>query len=1091
MQRTRLLLSSSLAVLSSLAACSYGIDGPTPTISAAVDPNLVCNEQLTTPVAITGTGFSPLPVDTATEPARLELPNISLTRTKDLAGAAAMGMEQDIPDDPETQMGQVRWTSQTAIGFDVTESLMLEEGVYQLAVENPNRHRAQFDDALVVVPPPELESVEPMAICTDQFDVMLEVTGTGFLEVGMNRPMIEVRNTTTTKTYTPSMMTGCMDLPAPANTAKRCTGMIFTVPRQDLPVGTYMVTITNPPPAACATTEAVTLEVVPPPDLTDTMPSRICTGGGSLNLLGSGFRMGATVTIGDLDASSVAVQTGGEEALATFGVGLDPGTYDITIENPEGCTDSLMDEITVTEGPIVFWADPPVVYNGITTQVTVYASGIADAASIASVRIALDGAMGTELDYTFDSRGRIQALLPSGTAAGSYDIVVEADGCAATLPDGLDVRGELNLTLDRIDPPFGATTENTPVTIFGDGFTATPRVYLNPETPTATTVATALRSVGFVDDARITALVPSGLPTGVYDVLVVNPTGEVGRLAASFTVTAMPPPTIDTVTPGQIDAGASRTLTIAGNNFRVPMVSYRCNGATATPSGTLSMSTASSATVTLDATSLADGDLCVVRITNGDGSYGEFSVVAITTPASNIQPFEAGTSMTTARRSPAAATGRATRSARFLYAIGGDDGATSGALDTSEAASVDVFGEMGAWFEQPYPLPTPRTHARAQRIGRFIYLIGGDAGSGAVADVSRAEILDPLLAPVVTDVSARRGMGTGLGAGIWTYRVSAVFDAADPLNPGGESLASDPVPVNLPMGLPDTLLLTIDWSEVEDAVGYRVYRSPAAGDGAVQLIAELPATTRSYEDTGTTPMAGTPLPLGAHGQWVAMPSLGTPRAGFGLAHAVDPANADIHYLYAIAGRNAMGTRLATYEFLSVTVNGDRDHTVAASWTAGMNNVSVARDDTQAFSVDAVASSLVTAPASFVYLGPGSIGAMQDPAVDVAQVNAGGQLAAWGDAGDARRNAGYAAAAGNDFLYIFGGGPTATDAAISSEQCGPGDPCTFPATINWNNEGVSLVAPRFLPGSVSESSFIFVVGGSSGTGALMTTESTVL
>jgi hypothetical protein len=879
--------------------------------------------------------------------------------------------------------------------------------------------------------------------------------------------------------------------------ARSCTEFTIVVPEGDLPPGTYTAVVTNPAPADCSSEAAITLEVVPPPDLLSIAPSRICTGGGSFVLGGTGFRAGATVTAGSLTAASVDVAPGGASATAMFGLGLDPGTYDVTITNPEGCTDTLPAAVTVVEGPILFWVDPSVVYNGITTQITLYASGVTASTSITSVAITADDGTRTTLTYTRDARGRIQAILPVGTPAGTYDVAVEADGCPAILPDGLRVTDTLSLTVDRVEAPFGWRDEATAVTIFGSGFTSTPRVYLNPDMPSPTTVATPLLSVGFVDGTRLTAQVPPGLPAGVYDVFVVNPDGAVGLLDQGFTVTAAAPPVLDSVSPGQVDSGAVRTIAVTGSGFAMPTAEWTCRdtaGAAMMLAGTVTASTATTASVTLNTSPLAAGTVCVLRLTNPDGTFGDYSAVAITTPASNLQPFRTATTLGTPRRAPAVTSGRATRAARFVYALGGDNGTAAGALSSTEAAPVDPFGALGAWLDVPGGLPANRTLARVTRIGRFLYLVGGNDGTSAIADVSRAEILDPAQAPIVTDLSARRGMGMGLGAGVWTYRVAAVYGPSDPQNPGGESLASDPVPVRLPMGLPDVLRITLDWSEVPGAVAYRVYRSPMAdaGVGSEQLIAEVAA--RSFEDDGRAPIeARGPLPLGAHGRWAAMPALGTARSGFGVAVAVNPGEDQTeHYLYAIGGRSTTGAPLASYEFLTIRVTGPRTHSVTPSWTAGATNLGVARADLAAYAVDNLAAPIVAAPRTLIYAGGGAGATISVSNVDVGEVREGGQLTAWSAVDASRGVSGYAAAAGNGFLYLFGGGPTATASCFSAEICTGGGGCAGPPDLrNWNNEGVSLNTARYLAGSATESSFIYIVGGTSGAGALASTEQTVL
>lgn len=1097
-----------IGALATLTGCDHTLEGPEPSVSSPVSPHLVCNEQLTTTVLLEGDGFSPLPVDTALEPSRLELPRISLELTGDLEGMASSGEPLRIPDDASAPGdSQVRWLSQTRMLFDVTPELMVGEGIHAITVENPNGNTSRFEDAIAVVPPPSLDRVEPMAICVAQGAVMLELFGAGFLRIDEGgstaRPEVAVIDDSgeMVTTYAPTAMNDCTGLPAPATDAESCGSLVIEIPMADVEPGTYRLVVTNPEPAHCSSTQEVSVEVVPPPELTDVTPARICTGGGTIGLIGTDFRDGATVTAGDLEASSVAVEPGGMAATATFGTGLEPGTYDVTITNPEGCNDTLTDAVEVIEGPIMFFVDPPVVYSGIATQVTIYVSG---ATGVDAVELRpSDGGEAIVLDHSFDAaRGRILAVVPEGTAAGSYDVVASSGGCDTLLPGGLTVTDDLTVTVDAIDPAFGHDVTDTSVAIRGEGFESTPRAYLNPSTPSPGTVARALTSVAFVDAGRLTGVVPSGLPAGLYDLIVVNPSGGVGVLEEGFTVTADAPPVIELVAPGSVDNDAAGTVSAEGSGFASPTATWRCrtpDGTETEVAGTVSGDTGTTADVSIPANMFASGTVCVLRLTNPDGAYGEFSAIAITEPASNLTQTELASPLNTARAGLELVSARASRQQRFIHALGGDDGST--ALDTSESAPVDPFGALGAWFDQPYGLPGPITMAGAVTIGRYIYLVGGSDGTTALDTVWRAQVLDPAEAPEITDIAVERGMGAGLGEGVWYYRVAAVRPASDPINPGGETLASDPFVINLPAGLPDTLLVTLFWTEVTGAESYRIYRSPTpdGGAGDERLLATVPAGTREYTDDGSvTPMGEAPLPLGAHGTWASMPSLGTPREAVGVGHATDPDDASIHYIYALGGNDGSGP-LASYELLQVTVGADGSHTVGGAWVAGTETIGTARQALGVYSVDHVAApSAVPRGTSFIYAAGGLRGAgagMTTSETAGARVLPGGQLGPFSAISSIipmSSTAGYAHMAANGFLYRLAGGPAVSSQPVRAElQAWAGGTSPPPDVDNWNAEGFSLRAARYRTAGTIESAHVFVAGGEDAAGvALDSTESTV-
>ncbi len=82
-------------------------------------------------------------------------------------------------------------------------------------------------------------------------------------------------------------------------------------------------------------------------------------------------------------------------------------------------------------------------------------------------------------------------------------------------------------TLLSIDPDTGAPDEPTPVTITGAGFQPTPVVLLG-ETP--------LLNVTYVNDSTLTAVVPEGMPEGIYDLVLYNPDCQEAVLADAFTI---------------------------------------------------------------------------------------------------------------------------------------------------------------------------------------------------------------------------------------------------------------------------------------------------------------------------------------------------------------------------------------------------------------------------------------------------------------------------------------------------------------------------------------------------------------------------
>ena len=1213
-----------------LGGCSHELEGPDPVPERLEpdgecgdeQPQIVCSEQLVTPVRVCGEGLSPLVIDTLIGEDQVVLPELTLQRVSGVTGDPGSG-------NPVTlDASGVTWSSQQGMSFDVTPELGLAPGVYDLTVENANGSEGLLSEALVVVPPPSLDSVEPQLFCSEQISAVLTLRGSGFVELEDGTlPTVTVGGVD----RQPDAVADCQDLAGPAG-GRTCNELVVTIPPDSLAPGVHYVFVTNPAPAGCVSTEAVQVEVVPPPEVTEVIPdpvcteqftqqvtvlgsgflvvgtdlpivtiggtdypadsaqdctpltvvpdsrsctaltvtlpmgvlspgdhdvvvtnpepapctsgapyvltvvppptvdsvdpASICTGGGEFTIYGSGFYDGATVEVGGATPITTNVIDDGTIDV-TMGFSLSPGTYDVTVTNLDGCADTLAGAITVIPGPIVFFVDPPRLYNGISIRVTIYASGLTG--TPLSVQLIHTGTSNVVsiTDFTWDAAqpGRILATVPAGLDPGTYDVVVEdPSGCPAILSAGVTVVDTLTVALDSMAPPFGWVNTATAVEIRAVDppptgqvqFQATPRAYLNPTNPGPNTVASPLLSVSFVGDpaqpsALLTALVPDGLPVGTYDLIVVNPDGSVGQLAGAFEVVADAPPSIFTISPGSSPNNVDTPGTIYGDSFRNPTVEMTCrdpNNVETTYTVTVSGSTGTTIDVTFPTNGVAEGSVCVITVTNDDGTYATFSALAVTNPSENLAPWSAAPAMSTARRAPVALAGRATQTARYLHAIGGDDGTAAGAMTSVESAQVDLFGNVQAWFEQPYALPAPSTLAGGVRIGRFFYLVGGNDGTSAVDTVYRAEILDPLDAPVVDDLSITTGSGAGLGGGIWYYRVSAVFGSGDDRNPDGESLASEPLVVQLP-DLTDKIHLTLLWSQVPGAVGYRVYRSPQPdlASGSEELIAEVSGgATTQLTDTGLaslTPVIA-PLPNGALGQWRALTSapLNSAREGFGIALAADPgqsSNPDLgsaFYIYAIGGRDDTGTVLSSYEYLPVSVNSPKSHTVG-TWTSGTIDLPSARWQLGAYVLNAQSSTSVPTGETWIYAGGGrGSGAAIVTEVSAVEVQTGGALDAGGwesVTGFTPGRAGYGYAGINNRLFAFGGNQgNPSNESMSAHVC-PFAGCglrTFPDTAGFNNEGTNMSVDRVLMGSTLESAFIFIVGGQSSTGPTNTVDSTI-
>ncbi len=1298
-------------------ACSRNsdrIDGPTPLL-ADVQPDLLCVEQAEHQIALSGEGLAPLLIDTATGGNGIVLPRIFLQQTKDLTGATVSGKEVAIPEE------DVTWESQRSMAAVIKPALALVPGVYRVRVENGSGQEYLLQDALTIVPPPVLSAIDPDLVCLEQGGIDLTISGTGFIDNDGVLPTVNVGGLS----LPASGVNDCQDLEGPAGTVRSCTLLTISLARQSLAEGSHVVSVTNPVPVDCTSTETVTIAVVPGPVITDVTPAMFCgdqqdvdltvTGSGFLDvdgtmptvevggnnytahtvngcvdvegtllnarsctglvftlpagaltggwqditvrnpapadcdntssgsfylvgapqitrvspttpceqnasdftIAGSGFlelggeqpavtiegvdaqvasmggciaipnvpaaslctsmqvtvpagtvgigdyditvtnpgeipcstnftsyiglppivssvsplqlcEAGGTITVsGDrfLDGSYVSIASSGQTIdlpttfidaqtlQATIPDPTPPGLYDVSVTNPDGCADTLAATLDITPMPVIFFVDPPVAYNGINLQVTVYSTGILGAVTSVSVNPTGNPANLTELDFSYVQANRVQAVVPGGLAAGDYDVSVTDDlGCTGTLTAGLTIVEDLSVAIDRVELPFGWTEARTGVNVYSPdtpdpgmaNFAPTPRFYLNPAAAGPGTLASELKYTAYVSSTRASSTVPAELPVGMYDLVAVNPDGGVGYLADAFEVTALPPPVIDALAPASVVNQDVQETTILGANFRTPEFSADClqpGGSTVPLVGTILLSDATSIQVSFNfvTQTVADNSICIVKVTNDDGTYALYSALAVTNPSLNLANFSATSDMNTARRAPCAVAGDAAPGARFVYALGGDDGTNQESTaatyyDTVETAAIDPYGDLGQWNVLPYKLPAPRSFHSCTTIGRYVFVAGGNGGAGAVNTVWRAKILDPQEAPEITDVDLRvdAESSAALLPGRYSYRVSALRPAGDPENPGGETLAGDPLLIQTP-DIDEQIIITITWDAVPGADGYRIYRTPdpdLPGGNEVQ-IGEVAGTELTFVDDGTTvPGTGRPLPLGALGKFYSLANMVTAREGAGIAWATDPAAADRKYLYMLGGRDAGATGLNTLERLDIQIQADDTQQIASQWVIGGADIGPARWQIQAFTADDLTAPDILAPGeTWIYAGGGIRDNLQflQPEMVALQVEAGGAL---GESAGTRYavddmqpfKAGYAAASFNNQLFVFGAtqGAASTESA-SIELCPVGGACSGsipdpPDLANWNNLGIDLTVARYLMGGVTVSAFIFLIGG---------------
>jgi hypothetical protein len=1158
---------------------------PGPEIEGA-RPTLVCTEDGARSITITGSGF----LKVGDEVPAVVIDGTEVDSVDSLDGCV----------DVEVNGLDVERCNEVVV--TVAQDALEEDSRPEVVLTNPDPAGCEATTLLTVPPFPTIASIEPINVCVGAVDPAFAVhlEGTGFLTTEEGPFAVTIGGVA----VTPASIGGCGNLDvegAGAGDFQACTEFDATF---DLTAGLtadatmdIAVEVANTNVPGCPLAAATLINVVDPPTVTaidildQTDDMRVCSESSfEVNIIGTGFVVGASAKfVNDEGAEVFAddIDVLSDTAVhAVFSDGLpydkDDPDYDLIVENAGNCASPpLVDAIEVNPTPLVFFVDPPVVYNAIAIDATVFTSGLSPSSSLDTLELigpepATDATALTAAAAP-GKPNRIIANVPGAATLdpGEYTVRVTSTlGCAGELSGGLTVTETTNdALLTSVAPNYVSPTDPTAVTITGAGFSGGPRLYLTPAAGVGT--AKALRAVEVKSSTTITAIVPGGLTAGEYYLVLVTPGGQVDVLGDDvpaaedgITVTLGAPPVIDSVVPASLPAGSSGTLTLTGTGFDpdpgevnveleclvgATLVTVTGTGETVTGGGTsLTVNVNLGAGVPSDP---AAGDVCIVRLTNDDGSSFDYSAFSVTNASLNLSPWSDTTSLMTGRRGLALATGRPTKVSRFLYAIGGDAGVmnapfTRGALRTSvESANVDTFGAMGTWSFQRNdlgavviadapPVAAPRTQAGVARIGRFVYLVGGHDGAAApnaaTNTLLRAVVLDPLATSEVEDLDAELGDldqagGTlGLGGGLYYYRVAAIFPTDDPSNPGGESLPGEALPVDLP-ARPEGIVLTLRWQGIAGAHGYRVYRSPAAGDDVdqVELLGEVtcgvlatdtcdcgadPTQCQLTDDgTAVTNAAETPMPEGSLGVWhsadnarcaSANCALGTAREGLVTVAVKDRtemvAATDVWYLYAIGGRDGSGSYLGTFEVATVTVTlADGTQTVD-DWVAGSDTLSSPRADLGAWVMSAENSAEIRGSGSpndvWVYIGSGrTTGNAFDRNLEAGLLGASGSLGTLQDVGSDLNGdlAGLGCGMSNDQIYTFGG--QATSNGTSAELCdGVGGGCAAIPELEpgaFNALGAAATDRMFM-GYTQESAFFFLVGGHDGNNTLATSEQTV-
>jgi hypothetical protein len=832
-----------------VSACSMSdisIEGPkpNPTAVSRIDEGFPTEAVFCTDlggtILIVGENFSPLPSNVMNSEKLLIMPQVFL-----------LTYETD-----PIELEGVTFDQRTK-AMSATIPTGLAVGVYDLRIINPNQQPGTLVDSIQIVPPPELSQIDPAVGC-NELETPVVIGGANF-------------RTASDGTIPAASLVGDdgAEFPLELVSFSSAAELTGTVP-MGLEPGMYDLQVTNP--EGCWVTLENAFEVVLPPELTAMNPNQAPNAVDvPVVISGNYFRVGASVyltlqnTTDDYDLLNVTVSSA-TQIDATVPAGIPVGVYDLTIDNPDGCSDTLAGAYT---------ALPP---------------------AILDLCASVDPAFGWVM-----TRTKIEICADNSDGNG----LQSTPEVFILIPNDNDIIQEIPLIREAYldpGPPLGNSIMSAVVPSLADDDRLV--------TGGAYDIKVVNPNGGFGIISSAFTLLPDPPP----DILTMSPARGDKLTVETITVTGINFKTgllSDNVTP-------IFSLEMLDPNFTV---------AASCEAGTLIILPDTPDPDVFTASCdmlLPETGIYVVRASHADdGSYDLYSAFAVTAPSGKLanQPLEASIpKMNVARRAHGIALGYDDLGNRFVYVAGGEnwdaDNSQSRIVDSVEISVLSNFGQLGNWREVENKLPEARTGVSLVNAGRYLYAIGGSPdgdtpaaqSQGGFSNVLRAKILGADTAPVIEAPTA--SAGGALAGGTWYYKVSAIMkDTTD--NPLGETLPSDEESirveadsqVGLSWEMPDSLLLS-------DVDHFRVYRSAEANglSGTEGLLADdIPVpqdgTIVSWIDDGqgVVDQAQVPLKTGAVGKWSEMPELNIPR--YDAAAVVVQTGPDNAYLYVSGGRD--------------------------------------------------------------------------------------------------------------------------------------------------------------------------------------------
>lgn len=208
------------------------------------------------------------------------------------------------------------------------------------------------------LPPPEITRFEDAAVCEVQGAASLRILGTGFLTVAGAVPTITIGLTTAGRQAS-VVAAGCSPLQGPfvEGAVQVCTALDVAIPAGLVGGGAYTVSVKNPAQPGGVATGPSPLRVLASPTLLDVDPAEVHAADDTVvsfrAAVFSALQPQVHVSVHGSTASPTVIAArlaAPDRGQVTLAAGqLDPGVYDLSVTDGNGCVGVLPSALAVTD----------------------------------------------------------------------------------------------------------------------------------------------------------------------------------------------------------------------------------------------------------------------------------------------------------------------------------------------------------------------------------------------------------------------------------------------------------------------------------------------------------------------------------------------------------------------------------------------------------------------------------------------------------------------------------------------------------------------------------------------------------------------